>query len=1368
MIRIVRVQVTAFRGLRNLDVELQASAERALTVVLGPNESGKSSLLDFIREVLFGTGEAHGSVVLESDGHRYRMTAGGRRARQVVNLTTGETCPPGTARTLLGGIDAQVFQNVFAFGLTELQTLSSLTSHGVQERIFAAGVAGAGPSARAAVTTLERETQEYLRPRAQARLTESARAYEELRRLLRSAQAQAGQYQEWTLERTALQGQLAFGQQRVAGLEVRRQDLVTLRGLWPRWVDRLQAQDALDQLKEPPADSVMVLPELRELLRQHRELEQQRAGLRGELSALPDAHPRLEESAEELEALSVELAAHEERLGVLRQRQQEVAAGREEVDRQRRELVAAWTLDALAAFRAGDLQPLLEEAALQLTQAQLQQVETQRQGHDLERELHLTQAVLDGFPAVSAVDQPASTEEEALARAALEEAQRRWQSAADGLAGLNSNPALLSAWPALRDLLDQAPLAALTELPRQKLEIQRQQQQLELRLTELGDGWTGERLEAHRPEEEHGWRTEAQRQARLQNDLLRTHEEAGRTLLAREQAVHESEVRLRGWREVPDTARLEAELHSLQERQAQAVAVRTRFQGEGSVVPARPGSPSATGWSLWLGLALTLVLTVSAWAIHPLLSFLTLACGLALTFGQRIRPAAPRLEPRDPPRTRVVEADLTALGLPKDTDLSHVAALESELNAQLAALNRSLDLASQRDDAQRRLDADQLLLLEARETLRNAQSRCEDADRTFALWTAEQGLQVQRPDELGPFLLRLTPTRDMVIQQRGLVQRRDQMAEEVLRFYTRSVEVLSALDRAPSAEEVLPVLRQTLVEAEEARHVAARRLDAFEVLSARQADVERETTHLKTVRARLTQQHALALERWERLDRLKPAQEASAARAAEALRNAERDWHQLLTVHQLPLQSPAEIQVLMERLRRAGDAARALNAHVAQVALLVQQTESFQQRCRKTLQFATEAEVTGPAEEWIRPLAQQARLSGQVRERRNQLTLKLSSSEEQCQQAALAVAEILERCGAESAEQVESWEEIRDQTKALRDTIHQVDRDLYLLAGKRASEIRVELELARPEVWDGDFVEVGDQLEQERAQQDRRQYQLATLEIEQARLAASADSARVQLHLEAHLTELKQDIRTWLVRRLAVEVLSSTLSEYERTKGPEVLRHASEVFARITDGRYLAVRQVQGTSTFRAVTSGDDLVDVQHLSRGTQEQLYLAIRLGLARTLGERTAQLPLLMDDILVNADPERASAVATTIAEVARNHQVVFLTCHPESAERLGSALGGSAQVLNLSRLSAHHSSVASGATLSEATTSLHEYLAELAEPVGMIELERALAPLSQGEIRAQLRALEEAGIVVRSGQKRGTRYGLSSQGAESPVSL
>lgn len=53
----------------------------------------------------------------------------------------------------------------------------------------------------------------------------------------------------------------------------------------------------------------------------------------------------------------------------------------------------------------------------------------------------------------------------------------------------------------------------------------------------------------------------------------------------------------------------------------------------------------------------------------------------------------------------------------------------------------------------------------------------------------------------------------------------------------------------------------------------------------------------------------------------------------------------------------------------------------------------------------------------------------------------------------------------------------------------------------------------------------------------------------------------------------------------------------------------------------------------------------------------------LIREFGRRAEHLPVIMDDILVNFDPERAPAAAQTILDLAESCQILFFTCHPET---------------------------------------------------------------------------------------------------------
>ena len=90
-----------------------------------------------------------------------------------------------------------------------------------------------------------------------------------------------------------------------------------------------------------------------------------------------------------------------------------------------------------------------------------------------------------------------------------------------------------------------------------------------------------------------------------------------------------------------------------------------------------------------------------------------------------------------------------------------------------------------------------------------------------------------------------------------------------------------------------------------------------------------------------------------------------------------------------------------------------------------------------------------------------------------------------------------------------------------------------------------------------------------------------------------------------------------------------------------------------------------GEQTITVTDTGGRIKQPSELSRGTREQLFLSLRFGLIRELGQRTEPLPVVVDEVLVNFDPERALRAAFAFVELSRTNQVMVFTCHPTVAE-------------------------------------------------------------------------------------------------------
>lgn len=72
------------------------------------------------------------------------------------------------------------------------------------------------------------------------------------------------------------------------------------------------------------------------------------------------------------------------------------------------------------------------------------------------------------------------------------------------------------------------------------------------------------------------------------------------------------------------------------------------------------------------------------------------------------------------------------------------------------------------------------------------------------------------------------------------------------------------------------------------------------------------------------------------------------------------------------------------------------------------------------------------------------------------------------------------------------------------------------------------------------------------------------------------------------------------------------------------------------------------------------------LSGGTREQLFLAIRLAMVRDFARQGIELPMILDDVTVNFDQQRAEAAVETLMDFAKDgQQLLVFTSHLHFAQ-------------------------------------------------------------------------------------------------------
>ena len=281
--------------------------------------------------------------------------------------------------------------------------------------------------------------------------------------------------------------------------------------------------------------------------------------------------------------------------------------------------------------------------------------------------------------------------------------------------------------------------------------------------------------------------------------------------------------------------------------------------------------------------------------------------------------------------------------------------------------------------------------------------------------------------------------------------------------------------------------------------------------------------------------------------------------------------------------------------------------------------------------------------------------------------LQLEERKNDLEKAEEELGQLLQSGGAEDAEEFRVRAELSARRTSLEVKALSAHNRLQRLSGpgEALERLRADLTDTDPQAID-DALSV---LEEERAISDARREELSTdrgsFQTELERLVGEEESSRLRMERHVLQEQIKSHAREWARLTLAQNLLEEARRKFERERQPGVVRHAEKFFTQITDGRYRQVYAPLGEQTITVTDADGQTKQPSELSRGTREQLFLSLRFGLIRELGHRTEPLPVVVDEVLVNFDPERALRAAVAFTELSHTNQVLVFTCHPTVVE-------------------------------------------------------------------------------------------------------
>ena len=1381
--RIKAFHVEQFGILHNLTVE---GLPPGLTIFLGNNEAGKSTCLDFFRVMLTGyadgrtkegsqrnysagfIGQGGGSLLLETPQGLIRLLRrpGSGGGALTLSDATGNTLDVGLLDRLMGGVTRQVFRSVYGFSLTELQQFESLNSDEVRNALYGASFGLGLKSPGAALKKLENAMEALFKQGGSKQpLSEGLRTWEEVRRQIREAEAQAGRYDSLAGELLSVEKELASVRRDRSAQYQESRDLERRLNVWQLWEEwrttglRLERQGSVAETFPPDGLARLERAEDRreEAARQCRLLRERVDKTREELTAL-ELDASLLSACDDLRGLSERRASCRNAVTEIPRISLELKRAEAELATHLSTLGPGWNVERIRNVdRSLFVREKMEHQAADMhvaettySTAMTAMDKAVRETADARHEVELAARTLEGLPMPVADLDEAARERLRKSLARTEDAQERMPERLKSQE--NAKVDFHRAVAQLHLRTGEAPMQVLDRLAEaqdtalqyaEDVRTSKQEADLARSLAEQAK--------------------EAEKQARLRMSRLQSErDDKGIPTRASIEARRDALRRLR-----KQTAELDLERHRAEEVK-DALAAHLEAQptprhhvgltvsglilavlgltvlalyGRGTTfldfgelfgavenIPLLPLSNTLGGLLVAGGIALFTAGQTPDVRRHLLIAFgglCTLMGGAAIVAKRFLGISSVELPSGGVLPLElwsgylVLLAGVITLGVtlrrkgetsPQtlvttqwskrwEEARAKVGALENEVKALFGDLDVNSEDSGALDELETRLDAEreQRAANERMEQEMTSHSR-EIADlhrRTIELETdsmakngkvrtnqrrwheylMELGVQqeVPAPESAQTFFMRVENARRDWNGIKALGAELEEMEACGLELMRNARELLPAAMQPASWSslgEIVNAVRRMLESCREADMAAEARARAEEALRSKQGQLQR---------AQSVQTEAVE----------------ALCQAEQRLNAAREIWRASLASMWLDLDlSPATTREALDCMGRCLDTEAEVLRLRGELERQCRERDAFVLPLKTILEWLKRSPRQDPdgQPDWMAShdaVLQEVEEHRKRGETRCRLDMVRAGQEED-----LRAVEEADRDAMRQTEELLRLAEVEDVETFRRMDSRRVERDNLL---RRREDLEDALRRAAGTTPLEDFLNDFSNLDKERLEQRLAELssQLEATARQDERLADMAGNVRAELHtlvssetladLRVQEAALREDLRAlgleWSRHALARHLLLEARRRFEKERQPEVIRVASDLFASITDRSWAGINASLEDGQLRVLPPHGESLPPEQLSRGAQEQLYLALRLAHIRHHTSLTAPLPVIMDDVLVNFDPDRASRTAEALMGLARDtehgpgHQILYFTCHPGTAEMLHKLAAGSA---------------------------------------------------------------------------------------------
>ncbi len=432
-------------------------------------------------------------------------------------------------------------------------------------------------------------------------------------------------------------------------------------------------------------------------------------------------------------------------------------------------------------------------------------------------------------------------------------------------------------------------------------------------------------------------------------------------------------------------------------------------------------------------------------------------------------------------------------------------------------------------------------------------------------------------------------------------------------------------------------------------------------------------------------------------DKVRRERELEIARSRlEQNEKERREWQQQweeavksigLTAQALPAEANAvmdEFRSLFDKLKEAGILKRRIDG-------INRDSDAFVRQVDRLVAAVARDLVDRPSDEAALELHARLNRSRDARSKLETLQKQLAQERGRFDQARIDIVQVetrlrnkCQQAGCSSVDELPEAERRSNRRRRIESDLQKIDARLHKLsAGATVENFINEALTLDPDGIAGEINRLTAAIEDREAAKSELDQTIGSERTELSKMDGSARAAELAEEFQVILGGLDTDVTHYARLKLASKVLSLAIERYRDKSQGQLLKRTSALFNRITGGSFAGIRAEfaeDGRPVIVGVRpGGGDIVTVEGMSDGTADQLYLALRLAGLDAYLKNNEPLPLIVDDILIMFDDDRAAATLQVLAELSHKTQVIFFTHHRHLVDLAENTMDASELILH-----------------------------------------------------------------------------------------